>query len=304
LSKGKEEYKYEVVSSVSEFIAQLEPLQKSMRASEFHREYLAFRGQKSCEYELVPAIARLRGDDKNYLLRNTERRLIYAAQHEYPELFGDTFSPVSLLIKLQHYGIPTRLLDITTNALVALYFACGSADQDGEVFVFSLEEDYHWNASMIEFIADTWRFDVELLSLKPYYELYQRMPYVKTDIDILRDMGEDIAFHYYLEKARKDPLVVQPPRIFERLNAQNGQFLLFSNDWCFDSDGEFVGIECSIAPMPKNHHYIKKTIRVANDAKDKILQELEMIGITRSSLFHDSVDIVCEEIVKTFKNKQ
>lgn len=38
---------------------------------------------------------------------------------------------------MQHYGVPTRLLDVTTNALVALYFACEDKKKsvDGVVYV-------------------------------------------------------------------------------------------------------------------------------------------------------------------------
>lgn len=35
----------------------------------------------------------------------------------------------------RHYGLPTRLLDWTENALIALYFSCSGADTDGMVFV-------------------------------------------------------------------------------------------------------------------------------------------------------------------------
>lgn len=43
---------------------------------------------------------------------------------------------------MQHYDVPTRILDITTNALVALYFACeGNDDKDGEVLIFDIPNE-------------------------------------------------------------------------------------------------------------------------------------------------------------------
>lgn len=47
---------------------------------------------------------------------------------------------------MQHYGVPTRVLDLTTNALIALYFACneksGNKGKNGEVLVFDIPKEY------------------------------------------------------------------------------------------------------------------------------------------------------------------
>lgn len=61
---------------------------------------------------------------------------------EAPLEFGSDKSMFSKLVRAQHYGLPTRLLDVTINPLVALYFACcdtGSAD--GVVHIFDFNEE-------------------------------------------------------------------------------------------------------------------------------------------------------------------
>lgn len=46
---------------------------------------------------------------------------------------------MEILVKMQHYGVPTRILDLTRNALVALYFSCVSRlDKDGEVILLQI----------------------------------------------------------------------------------------------------------------------------------------------------------------------
>ena len=62
--------------------------------------------------------------------------------HE-PQSFSECRSALDHLVQMQHYGHPTRLLDVTMNPLVALYFACEETTPDlvdGLVYQFAVPE--------------------------------------------------------------------------------------------------------------------------------------------------------------------
>lgn len=53
-----------------------------------------------------------------------------------PKEFQGMNSILDKLVEMQHYNLPTRLLDVSSNALVALLFACQDFESDGEVIIF------------------------------------------------------------------------------------------------------------------------------------------------------------------------
>lgn len=96
-----------------------------------------FRGHSDKTYKLEPSIYRNKG-----LIRN-ESSIIRDAIVSSPDDFNTSMSLFETLVKLQHYGYPTRLLDLTTNVLVALYFCVrNESESEGELLILDIPNEY------------------------------------------------------------------------------------------------------------------------------------------------------------------
>lgn len=266
---------------------------------------LLFRGQADKNYELIPSLGRNRISACDCTIFDEERNLIDLAKFKMPNVFRSDLSPIELLALLQHHGIPTRLLDISENALVALFFACcNNYEEDGEVIVFKNQKHHITNYPVINAIADSYRFTNDTFrSLSLFYGDVKNQPYFleqKQSLEICHK--DDISGGKWIADCCSKLMYIYAPIQSARQQAQQGRYILFPNHISYDMYDEGC-FEWRIDSIPKDHQDIVARIIIPKDIKKQMLSDLSILGITEATLFCDNIDIVCKGIVETFQKK-
>lgn len=232
-----------------------------------NNQVLLYRGQANKEYNLTPSIFR------NNMLRH-ESKMINELLMQAPEEFININNPFEKLIKMQHYGLPTRLLDVTMNPLVALYFACEKDfESDGEVLI------------MREYLERPDNKNVQWLSLLAEYDgsSEHEMRDFYTEAGLLIRGFITVGIKEMLEKR---VIPVAAPKNNERIKRQHGAFLLFGHDINTAINiykKEAFDIKEQVTSAFGDH--IKRSIIIPSEIKPRLIAELNTIGINKSFLY-------------------
>lgn len=176
-----------------------------------------FRGHSDKEWKLLPSIYR------KYML-DFEENLINEFIRRRPNEFLENDEIFNIVAKMQHYGLHTRLLDVTENPAVSLYFACcDNFDRDGEIFMFQRSLDEIPSNTVLNIISE---FYIRHRNSHGKYEIKDYYQYVNKN-----HKGKDVemAFYYIVNGYY---CFSRPKIISERILRQSGAFMLFGNEVC------------------------------------------------------------------------
>lgn len=147
---------------------------------------IAFRGESRdfAETKLMPSIFR----NSSYV---SKEKYLFELLCDY-ELIGYEKRNIDKAIETQHYVAISRMLDVTFNAAVALYFSCiNDIENDGFVYIFCFPEYYSPHSNYIE------DFYTDILSskkIKTYFKNFKVFSHSYSNERIKAQSGGFIFF--------------------------------------------------------------------------------------------------------------
>lgn len=292
-----------IIKNLNEYVSNILELDRN-QDSEFY-----YRGHSDYKYLLQPSI--YREDNKNIL--DKEDKLFRDIISSKPHFFNDCETTLDKLVKMQHHGIPTRLLDLTDNPLIALFFACKASENEknkhAEVNIFNIPEEKikYYDSDTVSVLSNiakcsnnfnTDNFNVfegeEWLKLRSYFapdrerrineyylnkiEEFNRTKKISELVHFIRDEKPYFLPKVDMKHLDNFSLVVKPKLSIDRIINQSGAFVLFGM--------KKEKSECSDFNINKEG-YKQKVLLIPAAYKESILEELKLFNINESTVFCD-----------------
>lgn len=244
-------------------------------------KHFFFRGQADKDWTLQPKVLR----DITY----NEKELVldfyhYGPLHSFNYDLDD--DRVSLLTDMQHYEVPTRLLDWSLSPLSALYFA--------------VEKERELSKDAVVYVLDPWGFNIEVLKsncrnyfipkIHDIYVIARALNATYSNAEGIKFIKKYINKHYFHKIKDKD---IEKPFAFvsnftnNRMEHQRGVFTIHGTDRNIDLRGE--------------GYFVKNAFKIiiSKCLKKSIYDQLNRMYINEYSQYPDIKGI--KEIVESRK---
>ena len=249
----------------------------------YQQERFVWRGQGAATWGLWSSLYRKVAEQLGRIpveddLVKAERRLLRLAREQWRL---DGIPALQLFARMQHVGVPTRLIDATLNPLIATWFAVASdhhRNEDGRLFAFTVKSKIQLNS---RWNSNTPRWDPIGHFSKP------------------TDWGTGLGRRVW-----------QPPALHSRIPAQSAAFLLDgvpiegppnalsrvnpdeASTWTADEIREVASIPVRFARIRPESRPMTKglvfTYRISADGKRQIRHQLEdRFGYSFATIYAD-----------------
>jgi hypothetical protein len=281
-----------VINCLADYIGEIINLKNSSNG--FHW----YRGHSDIEWKLIPKVQReFGGNDEEELFR---------IERYYTNNFQGRASTLNLpkpelnkkanwLTLMQHYGLPTRLLDWSRSPLIALYFAISDKDYFGED-------------------ACVWILDPSKLNDKEELEKASHVDGKTYKNSFIYNMAHNTistmiytAFKRWKLSSNPDAITPDDRKLEHRLNALKGKIAA-----CYptEADNRVYNQYSAFTVHTSTRKLIDicddltlLQVKIPNSVKDKLLKELSVCCITQSYIFPDFGHLA-KELQEQIKNNQ
>jgi hypothetical protein len=238
---------------------------------------LFFRGENEEHKHLIPSIYQPRFNVKY------EDRMFREVVATFPGEMLAKRTGIEKLTLMQRYEPPTRILDISKNLLVGIFFACyreqkREAERDGRVYVFAIPRDEikFCDSDSVCLIANICKRPADfsiggLPADRDSFNDCEAIEYLIHDVQEDKPHFKNLA----LKRTLQSVICLNPLNNNERIKRQNGYFFLF-------------GIKNNKTECAEiNPAWIIEKIRIPAATKPQILKDLDFVHINESALYND-----------------